>query len=181
MSQFEAAVDYVLRREGELSENPNDTGGITNYGISLRFVREIASERLRRYGIFEPVTEQTIRDLTIDQAKFIYRGEFWDEAPFQDIEDQALCNYLFDMCINLGVHQGVKLAQRAICAASLDRKLLKSDGILGERTIGYLNSYGNSLLSLLVSNRAAFYRLIAEMYPKQKTNLDGWLNRAYNV
>lgn len=181
MSQFEAAVDYVLSREGGLSENPNDTGGITNFGISLRFVREIATERLRRYGIFEPVGEQTIRDLTIDQAKFIYRGEFWDEAPFQDIEEQTLCNYLFDMCINFGVHQAIKLAQRAICAAAIDRKLLRADGIMGDSTIGFLNSFGASLLPILVSQRAAFYRLLTEMYPKQKPNLDGWLNRAYNV
>ena len=73
MSDFNVAVDFVLENEGGLSENPKDTGGITNFGISLRFLRELPNENLRRYGIFEPVTEMTVRDLTIDQAKFIYR------------------------------------------------------------------------------------------------------------
>lgn len=179
MSEFDQAVDYVLDREGGLSENPNDLGGITNYGISLRFVREIPHDRLRRYSIFEPVTEQTIRNLEIPQAKFIYRGEFWDEAPFQDIESQKLSNYLFDMCVNLGTHQGIKLIQRAIWAAAADRGLLKDDGILGERTIRYINSYGDVLLPILIAIRASFYRLIVELQPTQKPNLNGWLNRAY--
>lgn len=179
MSEFDDAVEYVLAREGGLSENPNDVGGITKFGISLRFVREIPNDRLRRYSIFEPVTEQTIRNLEIPQAKFIYRGEFWDEAPFQDIESQKLCNYLFDMCINLGTHQGIKLIQRAIWAAAADRRLLKDDGILGERTIGYINSYGDALLPILIAIRASFYRLIVELHPTQKPNLNGWLNRAY--
>ncbi len=181
MSTFSEAVDYVLAREGGLNENPNDLGGITNLGISLRFLREVPNARLRRYSIFEPVTEQTIRDLVVEQVKPIYKGEFWDEAPFENIESQKLCNYYFDMAFNLGVHQATKLLQRAIWAASFDRTLLRDDGLLGERTVGYVNSYGDALLPILVAVRASFYRLIAELRPNQKSNLSGWLNRCYNV
>lgn len=179
MSDFEEAVEYVIKMEGGLRENISDGGGITNFGISLRFLREIPTEKLRRYSIFEPVNEQTIRNLEEPQAKFIYRGEFWDEAPFQVIESQKLCNYFFDMCINLGTHQATKLIQRAVWAKTNDRGVLKDDGILGGRTVEYINSFGEELMPILIAIRASFYRLIVELNPSQKMNLNGWLNRAY--
>ena len=179
MSEFEPAVNYVLAQEGGLSENPNDSGGITNFGISLRFLRTIEPERLRRYGIFEEVNEETIRGLVLDQAKFIYRGEFWDEAPFQEIECQKVCTYLFDMCVNLGVSQAVKLLQRSICAASHDRSLCRDDGLLGVGTIGYVNYFGEQLVPILMGLRAEFYRALVAAHPHQSVNLKGWLNRCY--
>ena len=181
MSNFDEAVNYILAREGGLSENPNDSGGITNFGVSLRFLREVPQDRLRRYSIFEPVTEQTIRDLVVEQAKTIYKGEFWNEAPFENIESQKLCNYYFDMAIVSGVHQATKLLQRSIWASQFDRTLLRDDGLLGERTVGYVNAIGEELLPILVAVRASFYRLIAELRPKDKANLSGWLNRCYRV
>ena len=179
MSKFEPAVEYVLEREGGLNENPNDLGGITNFGISLRFIREISLERLRRYGIFEPITDQTIRNLAVDQAKFIYKGEFWNEAPFHEIEYQEICNYVFDMCVNLGIYQGIKLLQRAIWASMRNRYVLKDDGILGSNTISEINLCNGGLLSILIAIRACFYAQIAALNPSQKINLEGWLNRAY--
>ncbi len=181
MSSFDIAVDYVLAREGGLFESEMDSGGTTNFGISLRFLREVPAERLRRYGIFDSVSEQAIRDLTVDQAKLIYKGEFWDEAPFAEIESQRLCNYYFDMVVVSGISQATRLLQRAICAASLDRSLLRDDGILGERTLKYLNAIGEDLLLTLVAVRESFFRLIAEVRPKDKVHLNGWLNRCYNV
>lgn len=181
MSQFEIAIGFVLPREGGLSENPNDGGGITNYGISLRFLREIDGNRLKKYGIFEPITYQTIRDLTIEQAKLIYRGEFWESASFGQIESQTLCNYIFDMCVNHGIAQGIKLVQRACWAAALTRNSIKDDGILGEKTLEAINSFDHDLLSILVAIRASFCRLLGEIRPKDKVFLDGWLNRCYDA
>ncbi len=181
MSNFDEAVNYVLDREGGLVESPSDMGGITNFGISLRFLREIPPDRLRRYSIFEPITEHTIKELMVEQAKLIYEGEFWHEAPFENIYSQKLCNYFFDMVVNCGITQAIKLLQRAIWAANFDRTLLRDDGLLGERTIGYVNSIDEELLPILVASRASFYRLLVEIRPNQKANLEGWLNRCYRV
>lgn len=111
MSSFDDVVDYILAREDGLTQDQSDPGGITNFGISLRFLREVPEDRLRRYGIFDLVNENTVRDLTVDQAKLIYKGEFWDDAPFFKIESQRLCNYCFDMAVNCGVSQAIKLLQ----------------------------------------------------------------------
>ncbi len=104
------AVKYVLRFEGELSENPKDPGGITKYGISLRFLKSIPPERLKSYGIFvaETINNEDIEHLTIDQAKTLYKGEFWDHLPLQRINNQSVINSLFDACINLGIAPAIK-------------------------------------------------------------------------
>lgn len=182
MSDFNAAVDFVLENEGGLAQNPNDAGGITNFGVSLRFLREVIPENLRRYGIFDPVTDTTIRDLTLDQAKFIYRGEFWDHAPFEKIKNQRVCNYIFDMAINMGIADGVKIVQRSLWAVFFNQGIVKDDGALGEQTLIRLNFFEHDeILPVLVASRASFYRLLVEIRPKDKENLNGWLKRCYRI
>lgn len=173
------AVKFVLDHEGGLSENPNDSGGITNYGISFRFLKEVPDERLRKYGIFESVTPQTIKDLTIDQAKLIYKGEFWEGNRFEEINSQSLVNYIFDMAVAHGIAAAVKLLQRSTWAATFTRFYIRDDGVMGSRTIEAVNHLGDQLMPILVATRASYYRLIVEKRPKEAPNLDGWLNRCY--
>lgn len=181
MALFESAVKFLLENEGRLSENPSDPGGITNFGISMRFLREIPDDRLKRYSIFEPLTDKTIKELTIDQAKLIYRGEFWEHASFEKIMNQKLANYIFDMCVNFGMAQGIKLTQRAICACQKKRDYVKDDGILGAYTIQGINQASFILMYALVAQRDGFYRRLVALKPEKKEFLDGWLNRCYRV
>jgi lysozyme family protein len=51
VAQFDACVAFVLANEGGLSENPSDPGGCSNFGISLRFLREVEPDTLKRIGI----------------------------------------------------------------------------------------------------------------------------------
>lgn len=180
MADFEKAIEFVLVNEGGLVDNPNDSGKITNRGISLRFLQNLPIERLRRYGIFTPVSDQTIRDLTKEQTIFIYRGEFWDEENFSAVDSQALCNYIFDMAVSMGVAQAIKLVQRAISAYSLERVCV-DDGLLGERTLGYINSIGAPLFFTLVAFREAFYRQLVDHDQGKGGFLDGWIERCYRI
>lgn len=181
MGQFDSAVSFILANEGGLSENPNDPGGITNFGISLRFVREIPEDRLRRYGIFEPITDATIRELTIDQAKLIYRGEFWEAVPFEKIQNQQLCNYIFDMCVNHGIAQGTKLTQRAVWACQKTVNFIKDDGVLGSKTVAAINHCSFMLIVAMMGQRDGFYRRLVALNPSRKGDLHGWLNRCYRI
>src|SRR5882762_3967676 len=101
MSDFECAVNYVLRNENGLIENPHDNGGITNHGISLRFLKSLSILELTNISIFEEPNEQTIRDLTLSKAKVIYFMYFWNAAPFDKILNQEHCNYIFDMAVSM--------------------------------------------------------------------------------
>jgi lysozyme family protein len=185
LSNFEDAVAYVLANEGGYVNSPADAGGATNYGISLRFLREIPVERLRKYGIFEPLNEDTIRNLTLDQARMIYRCEFWDTAMFDHIENQSICNYVFDMAVHHGIAQAIRLLQRATWAATGMFGVILDDGKLGFRTINQVmillsDKYlASSFKASLQSERAGYCRLLAAIRSANMEDLHGWLDRCY--
>lgn len=180
MSSFDIAVNYVIAKEGGLNIDQNDAGGITNHGISLRFLKSLTDAR--KYG-FDPETinSDTIRDLTLTQAKGLYKGEFWNNAPFERINNQNNANFIFDMAINMGIHPAIKSAQRACWAVKRKRNIIVDDGILGEKTIKMINECGVCLLPAMRSERAGDYRVIIERNQSDLKFQDGWMNRAYGV
>jgi lysozyme family protein len=175
MSDFDTAINYVLKNEKGLEENPNDPGGISNFGISLRFLKCIPAERLKNYAIFGDVDADTIKLLTIQQAKQIYHGEFWLNAPFDKIYNQDFTNYIFDMAINMGIAPAIKCVQRACWAVMKRWDQLPDDGILGEKTLMTIKMCAFLLMPALRAERGAFYRNLSN----EKEFLDGWYNRTY--
>lgn len=182
MASFDMAVEYVLKKEKGLEENPSDPGGITNMGISLRMLRSLDPYILSKYGLHDPIDSQTVRSLTPDQAKAIYRGEFWDHARFQDIISQSIATYLFDAAVNMGISPAIKCIQRAVWAVLHNKEVMIDDGILGDETLKIINTCSPYLLfPALVSERGGEYRLISAMNPGESSFLPGWLSRAYNA
>ncbi len=168
MAEFQAAVSYVLANEGGLEENPHDPGGITNHGISYRFLSAIRPT----------ATEQDIRDLTFNQAIAIYREQFWAHAPYSQIINQNVANYLFDTHVNCGLNIAVKIIQRAIWAIVKQQKPV-DDGILGNITLDQINHGGFMLMPPFRAERAGYYRLIVALDESKRQFLEGWLNRTY--
>lgn len=181
MADFFEAVTYLLNNEGGLEQNSNDSGGVTNYGISLRFLQSLSNSK--KYLVFsEKINGEDIKNLTIEQAKSIYYGEFWLHAPFEKIINQDLCNYIFDMAVNMGISPAIKCLQRACWAVMHDMYILVDDGILGEKTLHIVNDFLGKfpeLLSALRAERARYYRAIVASRPEQKIFLKGWLARTY--
>jgi lysozyme family protein len=187
MAEFKDAVEYVLVNEGGFVDNPSDSGGATNFGLSLRFLREIPEERRKKYGLFGELTCSTIEHLTHQQAILIYQCEFWVMQGYDQLQNQRVCNYVFDMVIQHGETQGIKIAQRAMWAVMQCSEILKDDGILGVESINLINLHCNdkyfyeAYLAALCSERAGYVRLIAELKPKDKDYLHGWLTRCYKI
>ncbi len=85
MADFDRAFKYLIGEEGGYVNDPADPGGETKYGISARSYPRV-----------------NIRDLTLTDAKAIYKRDFWD--PLQLDQRQwgaALC--LFDCAVNQGL------------------------------------------------------------------------------
>lgn len=182
MALFEPAIQLVLSNEGGYSDSPKDTGGSTNFGISLRFLRSINNANLRKYGIFKQSSVlgmDDIKDLTQAQAKLIYRNEFWNAAPFSQIESQILCNSVFDMCVNAGIATSIKLLQKAINSFLPAENLLLRDGVLGPKTLSALNQVSTvEVLTAFRKDRENYYRDIVSRNPNQAVFLNSWLHRA---
>lgn len=163
MSTFELAIPTILRHEGGLADNSADPGGITNFGISLRWLRSIRPT----------ATAQDIIQMTRDGATVLYRQYWWDAYQYGRIEAQAVATKLFDASVNMGASRAHKLAQIVVGVTV--------DGILGPKSFGEINAMPS--LKFLVAYQeqmAQFYRGLVEANPGNQVFLKGWLNRAYD-
>lgn len=167
MADFEKAIDKVLKLEGGYVDNPNDTGGATKYGISLRFLQQIQPS----------ATKSIIQNLSLSDATQIYRHHFWDKCQLSHIKDQHIANKLFDLVVNMGHASGIKLVQKALNELRTER--LAEDGIMGARTLGAINEADPiTLLAHLKLAAIKRYAAIVQANRKQDVFLLGWLNRA---
>jgi len=181
MVSYDLAFAYMQKNEGGLVDNPQDPGGITNFGLSLRFLKSLPLSDLQKYGINYPPNADDIRSLTIDKVKPLYHDFFWSEARFAELSNQDLANYLFDASVNLGISPAIKALQRALWSALQCKDTLKDDGILGDITLNMLKDHytiSYRILSALRSERASEYRVINAQDNKPEF-LAGWLDRAY--
>ena len=88
MSNFESAVEKVLKHEGGYVDHANDPGGATNYGISLRFVKQSTGIDLDVDGDGD-IDADDIKAMTPEQAKEIYKTEirnYISEAGMEGID-----------------------------------------------------------------------------------------------
>jgi lysozyme family protein len=164
--RFQAAIRRVLRWEGGLSDNPNDPGGRTNYGISLRW--------LEHNGIDVDgdgqVSAKDVDALTPEKASVLYRRYFWSpELDLLASDDVAI--YVFDMNVNMGQDRAARIAQEAAGVGV--------DGKLGPKSVAAMNSLDQAaLLAKMRELRASFYRNLAARKPALAVFLRGWLKRA---
>ena len=171
MSEFAPALAYILdpRSEGKgYSDRSDDIGGATNSGISLRFLKSINSL----------ATAETIKSMQSEEIENIYQRYFWNKMLTQ-INNQKVANYIFDMIVNIGQNEAVKLVQRALWSLLLERTTIKDDGELGNVTLDQINHAGLLLMAPMRAMRAGYYYEIVSKNPSQIANLDGWLNRSF--
>ncbi len=155
MADFEAAVAKTIRREGgdKLTDDPDDPGGLTRYGISKRAHPDV-----------DP------RNLSLDGAKAIYRKEYWDPLKGDSIASQPVAELLFDAGVNMGEAQAVKLAQLVL--------ELPQDGIFGPATLAALNA-DSALVFIAAYSMAKVARYVAlvKKDPKLEKYFYGWVRR----
>jgi|SRR5882724_1516384 len=188
MAEFKPALEFVLEAEGsEFVDDPADSGGATKAGISLRFLRSLPEERLKRYGIFGAPQAADVKELTDSQIALIYEWEFWTTAPFEKIFAQEVAAYVFSMSVLHGLAQAIKILQRATWAVWGCIDYLDDDGILGKQTLQVVNhlaetdQFSDWLRIALIAEHAGYCRMLAEIRPKDRRFLHGWLERCYKI
>lgn len=164
--RFKKAVEHVLRWEGGLSDNAADPGGITNYGVSLRW--------LERGGIDVDgdgkIDAKDVKALTPETAEKLYLEHFW-RAGYSQFRSDAVAICVFDMAVNMGHDRAHRIAQEAAGA--------KPDGVLGPKSIAAINAVDADALCRRIRDiRAQFYRDLAARKPALAVFLKGWLKRA---
>ena len=154
MANFDSAVKKTLVNEGGYINDLNDRGGETKYGISKRSYPSV-----------------DIKNLTTDDAKAIYKRDYWDKLKADNIESQLVASELFDTAVNMGVRTASKLIQGCLGT--------HPDGIIGNVTLQQINDTDEELLLLRFKlAKVARYAYLAKKRPANRKYLLGWINRA---
>lgn len=176
MANYSEIIPIILKHEGGLTNDPADRGGITNYGISLRFAQSTKNKALLDVDKDGDIDADDIRKLTKEQAIKIYKMYFWDK-PFKLDEEPSdkVALILFDAAVNHGNGGAVSLTQKAL--NSMGYKL-DVDGLIGPKTLGALRSADpDKFVDAFLSVREKYYYAIVAKNSSQKVFLKGWLNR----
>jgi lysozyme family protein len=134
MNAFERAWQFIQVVEGgaTITNDPDDRGGMTRYGISQA-----------AYPF------EDIRNLTEDRAKHLYQRDYWAKAWCDKFPAQVGIA-LFDSAVNQGVSAAVRLLQESL--------RVEADGIVGPATLAAANRRPpNEIVNEFLSRRAVRY------------------------
>jgi len=178
MSRFDKCVTFIINIEGGFADHPQDSGGKTKYGIT-----EGTLSGAYKAGI---VSHNNIKDLSVDEAKVIYKTNYWDKCKCDKLPAPIdMC--VFDTAVNCGAGTSSRLLQKTINYI-VGADILKVDGIIGPMTIGaiegWLSRYKDSctfslifLCDRFLDKRLEYYSNIVANNSSQLVFLRGWLNR----
>jgi lysozyme family protein len=183
VSRFEDAIGTILKHEGGWANNPNDPGGATKYGVSLRYLKTLGHD-IADIDHDGDVDVDDVKNMTVQQAMDIYHTEWWNRNHYSDLSFQPVATKVFDMAVNMGSKQAHKIVQRVFNNwpyqnAPLLRHPLVVDGILGPASIDSVNRVnGAQFLDGLREACRLFYLSLVDEHPKLTEFLTGWMRRA---
>jgi len=166
---FTQLITPVLAEEGGYTNNPNDAGGETNFGVTAAVARA--------NGYQGPMASMTRVD-----ALAVYRNCFWEKSGIVAVSvvSPRLAGQLLDCAVNMGVPTAAELLQRALNVLGPSVSI---DGDLGPQTLAALKAYlarrgaiGETvLLKSIACLRGYKYIALAESNPNDKSFVFGWI------
>lgn len=152
MSNFDVAFADIIGVEGKETNDPNDPGGLTRFGIAKNSNPDV-----------------DVANLTLDDAKALYKARYWDSVHGDDLK-WPLCALVFDCAVNQGAETAKKLLQKAAGTVQ--------DGVLGQNTIAAIGRANQlELCAMFMAQRARRYTGTRnfDLYG------DGWFKRLFVV
>jgi lysozyme family protein len=146
-------IQKTLIHEGGYVDNPADSGGPTNMGITQKDMPGV-----------------DLKNLTAAQATEYYQQNYW-KPLYSQIVDQLISEKIFDMGVLLGVGTATRALQIALGLNTVD-------GLFGPDTlervnrsepISFLAGYKTSLVAHVV-------KVVADN-PKDRVFFAGWVRR----
>lgn len=178
-SHAEYLLGYILFVEGEYSNDKNDPGGETRFGI--------IKEEARKWGY-----TGDMRKLPKEKAIEIYKKDYIEKFKIDKIDHLGKKLAVFDVCVNSG-NRGVKLTQRVVNKIYIHKKELlqnnkeinnilplAEDGIMGQKTIDAVNAIPFVLfyMDYIVAHEDMYHDLMkgnSKLYDYE----EGWENRIH--
>ena len=158
MADYNKLIPVIKKWEGGYVDDPADSGGATNKGVTLATFRQF-------YG--KDKTAEDLKKLTDAQWLYIFLNGYWDKMKASQIKNQAIANIVVDWAWASGPGTAAKYVQNILG--------INADGIVGPQTLQAINTAPqNSLFDKIKSARITFVERLAELRPKDKKFLNGW-------
>lgn len=178
MNAFLTAWLKTGREEGGYVQDPRDSGGETNWGITEGVARA--------HGYAGPM-----RELTQASARIIAKAQYWDLMRLDAIAALSvpIAEELFDTGFNAGQATAVKFLQRCLNVVNRQQRDFPDiliDGLMGPLSISTLRNFLGKrgrdgerwMLRALNGLQASHYIELAERREKDEAFVFGWiLNR----
>lgn len=164
-------ISEIIRVEGGYVNDPSDSGGETNFGIT------VAVARANGYN-------GAMRDLPRSIAFDIYSAKYWDAVKGDDLAklSELVAEEVADTSVNMGPGRAGKFLQRSLNVLNNQAKLyadLVVDGAIGPATVSALRGYldtrdEETLAKALNCLQGAYYITLAERREKDERFVYGW-------
>ena len=73
---FDKCIERLLHHEGGFVNHPSDPGGMTNLGVT---------KSTWDYFYGDDISEERMRDITVDDVKPLYKANYWDRCRCGDL------------------------------------------------------------------------------------------------
>lgn len=158
---LDTALAFSLREEGGYVNNPNDSGGATNHGIT--------QHTYDSYRASLKLPHQDVQLITDADVRTIYEQMYWIPGKCPLMHEPIATTHM-DWCINHGVSGAITTLQQALG--------VKADGVFGAQTAGELAIADATEISITYNQlRRAWYKQRVIDKPNQAEFLAGWLGR----
>ena len=165
MAEVNRLVPHLLKWDGGFVNDPDDLGGATNKGVTLKTYKAFC----RRKGYQVPTVER-LKNLTDEQFAEILKTMYWDACRADSIQSQGVANAIVDWAWNSGTATAAKEIQKVLG--------VKADGIIGNITLSAINSQSPlPLFGRIKTARIKYIERICESRPENRKFYRGWMNR----
>ena len=185
MANVDILLPFILKYEGGFVNDPADSGGATNKGVTIATWRSVGYDK-------DGDGDIDVQDLKLisnkDVRDRVLKPHYWDRWKANQIQSQKIANILVDWVWASGAN-GIKIPQRLLGVAV--------DGIVGAKTLAAVNAADPDVLfDRIYQARESFLRDITNQsiasYEKKinrkatnaelmkytkKRFIKGWLNR----
>lgn len=157
---FTEALPFILKEEGGFVNDPADSGGATNKGIT-----QTTYDTHRKLSGFDA---RDVQYITNEEVSRIYE-KYWTDSRSSDLP-VGLNLMHFDFAVNAGIRRAALTLQKVLDVTQ--------DGTIGPKTLAAAEEKNDeSLIAAYAAERRDFYNNLATRRPKDKRFLKGWLFR----
>lgn len=169
------AVLHTLKREGVFSDDENDSGGATRYGVASNIWP----------AWYARILDEPTENGRIEIAIQFYHDQFWTKMQLDELHAERIALEIFDTAVNCGISRAARIAQEAInlfITARGTGQFVKEDGVFGTITRGALNTisqgYAENLDGILNWVQGNFYMTLFKQNPEKYGDfIIGWFRR----